>query len=52
MAYRSLEKHPWFPYIAWGTVIGFALFVGSLTLSISKDVAALEAYSHSVQTGL
>lgn len=38
MKHRALEKHPWFPYIAWMTVVGFALFTGSLALELNTEL--------------
>lgn len=40
---RSLEKHPIFPYIAWGLCIGFAYFVYTLTLELKAVQAELAA---------
>ena len=37
-----LESHPLFPYIAWGTIIVFAVFVVNLTLSVENRISALE----------
>lgn len=39
----TLEKHRFFPYVAWALSIGFALFVGNLALqlqTVTEDLAA------------
>lgn len=41
MQHRSLEKHPWFGYLAWSTVIGFAVFVGHMSLQLQSEIEHL-----------
>jgi hypothetical protein len=44
---HSLERHPFFPYIAWTIVIGFALFVYTIVqdlLVISAEIGESSAW--------
>ena len=46
----TLEKHRFFPYIAWAVCIGFAGFVGSLALELSAVTAELSAHTKHLET--
>jgi hypothetical protein len=35
---HTLEKHRFFPYIAWATVISFALFTYTLAMDLQDDL--------------
>jgi hypothetical protein len=52
MQHRSLEKHTWFPYLAWTTVLSFALFVGNLTLQLQQELHVLDTYATATETAL
>jgi hypothetical protein len=39
--HNTLESHKFFPYIAWAIVIGFALFVYFLTVSVQRELGAI-----------
>ena len=39
---RRLEKHPIFPYVAWGAIIGFTLFVIYFTVAAAERIEQLE----------
>lgn len=47
---NRLESHRLFPYFAWVTIIGFALFVFNLVHDVEKRISALEAQSRAVNT--
>lgn len=36
---NTLESHKFFPYIAWATVIGFAIFVYMINLRVQTELA-------------
>lgn len=38
----TLEGHKFFPYIAWGLVIGFVLFTYTLTIRLTEATHSLE----------
>lgn len=38
-----LESQRWFPIIAWGLVLGFAVFVYLLTTSAANKISTIEA---------
>ena len=40
---HTLEGSKWFPYIAWGTVVIFALFTYNLLSGIKESILVLEA---------
>lgn len=44
-----LESHPLFPYIAWITIILFAVFVMNLIMSVEKRIVALEERTANLQ---
>ena len=46
---RSLEGYKIFPFIAWGLVIGFALFVYNLNTEIQKATEQLRTQSKSFE---
>jgi hypothetical protein len=39
--HNTLESHKLFPYVAWSIVIGFALFVYFLTVSVQRELSAI-----------
>jgi hypothetical protein len=41
MSKFALEKYRLFPYVAWGTVIGFSLFVFQLTQNLIQATSDL-----------
>lgn len=50
---HSLERHPFFPYIAWTLVLGFSLFVYTIvqdlravTAELSETATRLEAQAN------
>ncbi len=49
---NALERHKFFPYIAWTTVILFALFVGHLTMTISQQISSLGERAVTLETNL
>jgi hypothetical protein len=46
----SLERLRVFPYIAWGLVIGFSLFVYSLVINLNEATAELKATAMANET--
>ena len=38
----TLEKSPYFKYVAWGTIICFSFFVFHLISTVSANIAQLE----------
>lgn len=38
---QTLESHKAFPYIAWGTIILFALFVFNMAVNLQDDLTQL-----------
>lgn len=38
---NTLESHKLFPYIAWAIVIGFAVFVYTLTLRVQNELEVI-----------
>lgn len=50
---HTLERHRYFPIIAWALVIGFAYFVFTLTIELratAHDLAAEQATLHTYTT--
>lgn len=41
MSRRALEKSSLFPYVAWTVIVGFSIFVGSLTLELRQTIQDL-----------
>lgn len=39
---NTLEGHKWFPYIAWATVIGFALFTYMITTHVRAELSSID----------
>jgi hypothetical protein len=39
--HNTLESHKLFPYVAWAIVIGFALFVYFLTVSVQRELGEI-----------
>ena len=39
---QRLESHPWFSYIAWTVVIGFALFVYNLIGTVAEQRSVIQ----------
>jgi len=38
---HTLEKSPWFPYIAWTVVIGFSVFTFLLIKSVERETSVV-----------
>lgn len=38
---HTLEKSPWFPYIAWAVVIGFSVFTFLLTKTVEEETSVV-----------
>jgi hypothetical protein len=36
--HNTLESHKLFPYVAWGLVIGFAVFTYMLTVNVQREL--------------
>ncbi len=47
--HRTLESFRVFPYIAWGLVIGFALFVYQLTTELSATQTSLAERTNTLE---
>ena len=41
MMNNTLERHKFFPYIAWSLVIGFVVFTYSLTIQLTQATNSL-----------
>ncbi len=39
---HSLETYKVFPFVAWGLVIGFAIFTYFLTVRVSEEIASID----------
>lgn len=39
--HNTLESHKFFPYVAWGLVISFALFTYMLTVNVQKELGQI-----------
>lgn len=50
MQQYTLEKSKLFPLFAWTLTIGFALFVGTLTLQLRQAIQELEVITQNVAT--
>ncbi|MES2966701.1 MAG: hypothetical protein V4668_02860 [Patescibacteria group bacterium] len=48
----TLEKYRVFPYVAWSLIIGFAVFVGSVTLELRHTISELEVITQNLQTSV
>lgn len=46
---RSLESFPFFPYVAWTTIVVFAIFVYHLAGTVSEQAAQLQKVQTDVQ---
>jgi hypothetical protein len=49
MSKHSLEKHKFFPIVAWLLVIGFSLFVLTIVRDLKETSASLEASAKSLE---
>lgn len=47
---HALERHRFFPYIAWATVVLFALFVYSIVQDLNATTSALKASTTKLET--
>jgi hypothetical protein len=50
MKKRTLETYRFFPYLAWGTIAGFSLFVYQLTQNLSAVAAEMESANQILET--
>ncbi len=50
--YRKLESFKLFPYIAWGLIITFIVFVFKLTSELKDEAASLDRVSSSLEDKL
>ena len=48
----TLEKSRFFPYIAWAVVIGFTIFVGTLTIQLQDSLTELEKATQHTNSSL
>jgi uncharacterized membrane protein YgdD (TMEM256/DUF423 family) len=48
MSKRALEKSPLFPYVAWTLIVGFTIFVGSLTLELRQTIQEISQTSQTI----
>jgi hypothetical protein len=46
---RSLEAYKIFPYVAWGLIIGFVLFVYNIVVELQDTTAQLERQTTALQ---
>jgi len=40
---QALERHKFFPYIAWALIIGFSLFVYTIVQDLRKTTSELQS---------
>jgi|GEM_PF-3643792 len=52
MRQRSLENYKVFPYVAFATIIGFAVFVGAFAISMVGTLSTLEAATNTTTEAL
>ena len=46
---RSLEAYKLFPYVAWGLVVGFSLFVYSIITNLQATTAQLQQQTSALE---
>ncbi len=39
--HNTLESHKFFPFVAWGLVIGFAAFTYMLTVNVQRELGQI-----------
>ncbi|MEM9337030.1 MAG: hypothetical protein AAGA35_04210 [Patescibacteria group bacterium] len=47
---RTLEKYSIFPYVAWATFVGFAIFVYGITVQLNEATVNLSESTKRLQT--